>query len=108
MAAVTEQLADFIIVTSDNPRTEIPEDIIDEIITGFEKPVSEKIAVEADRKKAIQFAIKTAGKDDIVLIAGKGHENYQIIGTQKFAFSDKEVAEEYLKKRIRNRELGTC
>ena len=113
MARVAEQLADFIIVTSDNPRTEKPEDIIDEIVAGFasrfsfstsiENPASSiEIIIEPDRKKAIELAIETAGKDDIVLIAGKGHETYQIIGKQKFDFSDKKIASEYLKKRIRN------
>jgi UDP-N-acetylmuramoyl-L-alanyl-D-glutamate--2,6-diaminopimelate ligase len=99
MAKVVEQLADFVIVTSDNPRTEKPQAIIDEIITGFENPGSEKITVETDRKKAIALAIKTAEKDDIVLIAGKGHEDYQIIGKQKFDFSDQIVARECLAKR---------
>ncbi|MDH4239583.1 MAG: UDP-N-acetylmuramoyl-L-alanyl-D-glutamate--2,6-diaminopimelate ligase [Phycisphaerae bacterium] len=99
MARVAEQLADFVIVTSDNPRTEEPEAIIDEIITGFESPASEKITVEADRRKAVELAIKTAGKDDIVLIAGKGHEDYQIIGKQKFDFSDKLIAQKCLRNR---------
>ena len=116
MAKVAEQLADFIIVTSDNPRTERPDDIISDIITGFEAgpPVTnanlratsdERRAtkiVEPDRKKALGLAIESAEKDDIVLIAGKGHETYQIIGKQKFDFSDKKIASEYLKKRIRN------
>ncbi len=112
MANVAEQLADFIIVTSDNPRTEEPMAIIEEIIAGFEKSPSiqskeirntqyairnTKI-IEPDRKKAIELAIKTAAKDDIVLIAGKGHETYQIIGKQKFDFSDKKIAQEYLRK----------
>ena len=96
MARVTEQLADFIIVTSDNPRTERPADIIDEIVAGFENPDSQTIVVEPDRKKAIELAIDAAGRDDIVLIAGKGHETYQIIGEQKFDFSDKEVAQQCL------------
>jgi len=100
MAKVAEQLADFIIVTSDNPRTERPEDIINEIIGGFKKSNSEKIIVETDRKKAIESAIRNADKNDIVLIAGKGHENYQIIGDQKFDFSDKAVVEEFLNKRL--------
>jgi len=120
MAKVAEQLADFIIVTSDNPRTEKPEDIIDEIVAGFENGPAIQYAdlrdmgyeiratkiIEPDRTKAIELAIETAGKDDIVLIAGKGHETYQIIGKQKFDFSDKKIAQEYLKKRIRNRELN--
>jgi len=120
MAKVTEQLADFIIVTSDNPRTEKPDDIINDIIAGFENgsaipcsklrdtkyEIRDTKIIEPDRKKAIGLAIESAGKDDIILIAGKGHETYQIIGTQKFDFSDKEIALKCLKKRIRNRELN--
>ena len=116
MARVAEQLADFIIVTSDNPRTENPDDIISDIVSGFDTAPPVKIAdlrdtsdeqratkiIEPDRKKAIELAIRAAGKNDIVLIAGKGHETYQIIGKQKFDFSDKQIASEYLKKRIRN------
>ena len=97
MAKVVEQFADFIIVTSDNPRTENPDDIITQIIAGFANPGSANIKVEPDRKKAIAFAIQSARKNDVVLIAGKGHENYQIIGKQKFDFSDKQVALEFLK-----------
>jgi UDP-N-acetylmuramoyl-L-alanyl-D-glutamate--2,6-diaminopimelate ligase len=96
MAKVAEQLADFIIVTSDNPRTEEPMAVIEEIVAGFENPYSQKIAIEPDRKKAIELALKAAVENDIVLIAGKGHENYQIIGKQKFDFSDKDIAEEFL------------
>jgi UDP-N-acetylmuramoyl-L-alanyl-D-glutamate--2,6-diaminopimelate ligase len=103
MAKVVEQLTDFVIVTSDNPRTEKPQAIIDEIIAGFERTThharrTTKI-IEPDRRKAIELAIKTAKKNDIVLIAGKGHENYQIIGKQKFPFSDKTIARECLAKR---------
>ena len=112
MARVAEELADFIVVTSDNPRTEQPMDIINEIVTGFEsrescivnresnhepRTTSHKIIIESDRRKAIELAIKAAKKDDIVLIAGKGHETYQVIGTQKFDFNDKTVAEQCLK-----------
>lgn len=98
MARVAEELADFVIVTSDNPRTEQPEDIIGEIVAGFENPDLKTIVIEPDRKKAIELAIKTAAKDDIVLIAGKGHETYQIIGTQRFDFNDKKVVQQFLKK----------
>ncbi|MHC4147881.1 MAG: UDP-N-acetylmuramoyl-L-alanyl-D-glutamate--2,6-diaminopimelate ligase [Planctomycetota bacterium] len=91
MANVAEEVADTIIVTSDNPRTEHPNSIISEIVAGFKNPAAPTITVEPDRKKAIQMAIKTAAKDDIVLIAGKGHETYQIIGTKKFDFSDKNI-----------------
>jgi UDP-N-acetylmuramoyl-L-alanyl-D-glutamate--2,6-diaminopimelate ligase len=102
MARVAEEYGDFVVVTSDNPRTERPEDIISEVVTGFANaPTMDdgrrtKI-VEPDRKKAIQLAIEAAEKNDIVLIAGKGHETYQILGTQKFHFSDKEIAQECLK-----------
>jgi len=96
MAKVAEQLADSVIVTSDNPRTEKPEDIINEIIPGFSRGTS--ITIEADRKKAIELAIENAEKDDIVLIAGKGHEKYQITGSEKIEFSDRKVAEECLQR----------
>jgi len=112
MARVAEELADFVIVTSDNPRTEQPMAIIEEVIAGFEKgpaiPYAElrgtsderqaTRVVEPDRRKAIELAVKSAAEDDIVLIAGKGHETYQIIGTQRFDFNDKKVALEFLKK----------
>lgn len=97
MAAVAEQFADYIIITNDNPRTEQPEYILGEIMTGFDNPVADSITVELDRKTAVEQAIKTAKKDDIVLIAGKGHETYQIIGKEKFDFSDKQVALQCLK-----------
>jgi UDP-N-acetylmuramoyl-L-alanyl-D-glutamate--2,6-diaminopimelate ligase len=110
MAKVAEELADIVIVTSDNPRTEKPKDIIDEIIAGFSRTTHDARLpraksrgrttkwIEPDRRKAIELAIKTAVKDDIVLIAGKGHENYQIIGTKKSPFSDKTIALQYFKK----------
>ncbi len=98
MAKVAAELADSVIVTSDNPRGEQPEDIIEDIIKGFAQSDCEEVTIEPDRKTAIELAVKSAGKDDIVLIAGKGHETYQIIGTQKFDFSDKKVTEECLKK----------
>ncbi len=97
MARVTEELADFVIVTSDNPRTENADDIIRDIVAGF-KRIDTKI-IEPDRRRAIGLAIEAAGKDDIVLIAGKGHEDYQIIGKQKFHFSDKEIAQECIGRR---------
>jgi UDP-N-acetylmuramoyl-L-alanyl-D-glutamate--2,6-diaminopimelate ligase len=100
MAHVVEQFADYIIVTSDNPRTEDPQQIINEILTGFTssgKQAASKRFVIPDRKKAIETAIADAGKDDIILIAGKGHEDYQIIGKTKHHFSDKEIALDCLK-----------
>lgn len=94
MAKVAERLSDIVIVTSDNPRKEKPEDIIDEIVSGFEK---DNHLIEVDREKAIEKAIKLAKKNDVVLIAGKGHENYQIIGEKKIDFDDREVAKKIIR-----------
>jgi UDP-N-acetylmuramoyl-L-alanyl-D-glutamate--2,6-diaminopimelate ligase len=96
MAAAAEKLSDFVIVTSDNPRSEDPQAIIEDIRVGFSASAGQKISVQIDRKKAIGLAISTAKRDDIILIAGKGHETYQIIGTVKNHFSDQEVAREWM------------
>jgi UDP-N-acetylmuramoyl-L-alanyl-D-glutamate--2,6-diaminopimelate ligase len=96
MAAVVERLADVIFVTSDNPRTEKPEAIIGDIMAGFRDPSAETVMVEPDRRRAIERAIETARPDDIVLLAGKGHETYQIVGDQRFDFSDKDIARQCL------------
>jgi len=90
MAQVAEKLSDLVIVTNDNPRTEDPDKIIDDIRQGITNEL--RLIVEMDRKKAIQHAVEIATADDLVLIAGKGHELYQITGDVKIAFSDKEVA----------------
>lgn len=95
MGAVVAQLADIAIVTSDNPRTEDPLSIINMIIPGV-KSFTNEYYVEPDRKQAIKLAIQTAQPGDIVLIAGKGHEDYQIIGTTKIHFDDRQVAAELL------------
>ena len=97
MAAVAEKWADSIIVTSDNPRNEVPSAIIDEILTGFTEAGRAKSAVQEDRREAIGQAIASAGAGDIVLIAGKGHENYQILGSRKVHFDDVETAGEFLR-----------
>ena len=96
MARVAEKYADRVIVTSDNPRSEHPALIVGEIYTGFENPADEKITAEIDRELAIKLAIREANRDDIVVIAGKGHEDYQIIGDERRHFSDKETALRYL------------
>ncbi len=90
MAQAAMQLSDLVIITNDNPRTESPEKIIDDIQQGVENDL--QLMVEMDRQKAIQYAIKMASVDDLILIAGKGHEQLQIIGDKKIDFSDKEVA----------------
>lgn len=94
MAEVAERYSQLVIVTSDNPRTEKPEDIIEDIIKGFK---NKNYIIEIDRKEAIKKAVLKAEKDDIILIAGKGHETYQILGTTKIHFDDREIAVEAIK-----------
>ena len=96
MGAVVAKLADIPIITSDNPRTEDPMSIIDMIIPGV-KIYTDRYLVEVDRKQAIRLAIKTAKVGDIVLIAGKGHEDYQILGNTRIHFDDREIAAETLR-----------
>src|SRR5690606_26970340 len=93
MGRVAARLADRVIVTSDNPRTEDPERIADDIEAGMEGAAHERII---DRRDAIRHALQTAGEDDIVLLAGKGHETYQIRGTEKLPFDEREVIREIL------------
>ncbi|MBL7671934.1 MAG: UDP-N-acetylmuramoyl-L-alanyl-D-glutamate--2,6-diaminopimelate ligase [Bdellovibrionaceae bacterium] len=95
MAEIAERLSDQVIVTSDNPRMEDPEKIIDQIVAGFSKVAH--FNREVDRKKAIEMALKFSGPNDLILIAGKGHEETQQLGNQKIHFSDVEVAESFLK-----------
>lgn len=92
MARVAQKLADAVYVTSDNPRTEDPHAIIADICAGFDKTQPTPICVQPDRAKAIAAAIADCRAGDIVLIAGKGHETYQIIGTTKYPFSDQKTA----------------
>lgn len=94
MAKVAEKLADVVYVTSDNPRTESPEAILDQIVAGFIDP--RRAVVEADRRTAIERVLNDAGPNDVVLIAGKGHENYQILGTAKHHFDDVEECQRVL------------
>ena len=96
MAAVAEKWADKIIITSDNPRTEPPEDIMDQIVAGLSAAGSAKLQRFTDRREAIAAAIEQAGGDDLVLIAGKGHETYQEIAGQKYDFDDRQVARQIL------------
>jgi UDP-N-acetylmuramoyl-L-alanyl-D-glutamate--2,6-diaminopimelate ligase len=92
MAQTAEKWADAVHVTSDNPRTEDPQAILNEIAGGFSSGGRFKISVEIDRRAAIEQIIASAQPGDIVLLAGKGHENYQIIGTEKRHFDDVEEA----------------
>lgn len=88
MGAIAERLSDIMIITSDNPRTEDPMTIIHGILGGITE--KNKAIVEPDRAKAIVSGLSRAKKGDIILIAGKGHEDYQVIGKEKFHLSDKE------------------
>ncbi len=97
MGAISQKLSDICIVTSDNPRTEDPKLIIEDILNGLDKEHKNYETI-IDRKEAIEEAIKMANKGDIVIIAGKGHENYQIIGKTKHHFDDKEIARDCLEK----------
>jgi UDP-N-acetylmuramoyl-L-alanyl-D-glutamate--2,6-diaminopimelate ligase len=94
MAAAVEAGSGMVIVTQDNPRTEDPAQILADIMKGFERPGAATVA--QDRAQAIRLAIAEAREGDVVLIAGKGHEDYQIIGRQKTHFDDRQVALEAL------------
>lgn len=94
MGEIAGQLADCVVLTSDNPRSEDPMLILDDIAAGLESSAAKVVRI-ADRKEAIHHALSFAGKQDIILIAGKGHEDYQIIGSKRLNFSDQAVVREY-------------
>jgi len=100
MGAISEKYADVAIITNDNPRTENPADIINEICAGINN-LSKTITIP-DREKAITKAVSISNSGDIILIAGKGHENYQIIGTEKLPFDDSEVLNKHKNKKNDN------
>ncbi len=96
MGELAAKGADLTIVTSDNPRSESPEEIIQAIVDGYRKARPDGLEVVPDRREAIRLALAGAGEEDIVLIAGKGHEDYQLVGQRKLHFDDREVAREAL------------
>ncbi|HET8923250.1 MAG TPA: UDP-N-acetylmuramoyl-L-alanyl-D-glutamate--2,6-diaminopimelate ligase [Candidatus Acidoferrum sp.] len=98
MGEVTGRLSDLTILSSDNPRSEDPLKIISDIIVGLQKTAG-KYLIEPDREKAIAMAMDEARAGDIVLLAGKGHENYQIIAERTFEFDDREMARRALRER---------
>jgi UDP-N-acetylmuramoyl-L-alanyl-D-glutamate--2,6-diaminopimelate ligase len=104
MGAIATRLSDFVVITSDNPRTEKPEDIIKEIEAGAAR---RNYLLEPDRKEAIRRAVIMAEENDVVLIAGKGHEIYQEIGGKRFPCNDSEIVEESIRHLINNREKST-
>jgi len=87
MGAIAEHIADHVIVTDDNPRHEDPQTIIAQILSGLERP--ERAIVISDRALAIRTAVSRAAVEDIVLVAGKGHEDYQQVGDRRVLFSDR-------------------
>lgn len=97
MGNIATRLSDLAIITSDNPRDENPDEIIQEIETGIEPQNTNKYLSITNRKQAIRTAIKMAAPKDIILIAGKGHENYQEINGKHFPFDDMKIAKELLK-----------
>lgn len=97
MGNIATRLSDLAIITSDNPRDENPDEIIQEIEAGIEPQNTNKYLSITDRKQAIRTAIKMAAPKDIILIAGKGHENYQEINGMHFPFDDMKIAKELLK-----------
>lgn len=99
MGKIAAEASDWVVVTSDNPRTENPDQIIQEILVGISETRRPRTQVEPDRARAIDLAIRQAKPGDLVLIAGKGHEDYQILadpsqpgGTRKIPFDDREIA----------------
>ena len=99
MAKVAEELADLLIVTSDNPRTEDPRAIVNEVVAGLSPAGLARAEILVDRRAAIARAIEQARPGDVVLIAGKGHETYQILGERKVPFDDLLVAGEFIRRK---------
>ena len=96
MGRIAEELSGFVIVTSDNPRSEDPKQIISDILSGIKN--TSNIIVEEDRRIAIQTAIETAKKGDVIVIAGKGHEDYQILKDKTIHFDDREEVKKALER----------
>lgn len=97
MGRIAGELSDYCIITSDNPRTENPSKIIDDIVEGIKTTDAEYTVIE-NRREAISFALKTAQQGDVIILAGKGQETYQIIGREKFHFDEREIVRECLNK----------
>ena len=93
MGKIATDLSDYVIFTSDNPRTEDPKKILEDIIKGVSK---DNYVVEPDRKEAIRKGLNMLKKNDVLLILGKGHEDYQIIGHTKYHLDDLEEVKKYL------------
>jgi UDP-N-acetylmuramoyl-L-alanyl-D-glutamate--2,6-diaminopimelate ligase len=90
MAETAEQFADKIIISDDNPRSEDPAEIVKDMLVGLKNP--QAAYVEHDRYQAVKFALEQAGNNDIILLAGKGHEDYQVLKDKTVHYSDRESA----------------
>lgn len=101
MARVVSSMSDVTIATSDNPRTEDPQAILNDVEQGILHEQTQYHR-EADRRRAIELALEMANPEDIVLIAGKGHETYQILGDQRVEFDDRQVVRDYFSARHPN------
>ncbi|HET7712966.1 MAG TPA: UDP-N-acetylmuramoyl-L-alanyl-D-glutamate--2,6-diaminopimelate ligase, partial [Thermoanaerobaculia bacterium] len=99
MGAIAARLADFTVLTSDNPRSERPEQILDEMERGVREVPSARYTRVTDRRQAIEQAVSAADDEDVIVIAGKGHETYQVVGDQILHFDDREEVEAALRKR---------
>ena len=97
MAQKAAENADYLIITSDNPRTENPDEIIEDIIPGINGKGT-SCAIISDRTQAIDYAIKNAREGDVIVLCGKGHETYQIIGDEKIHYDEREIVKRILDK----------
>ena len=95
MGEISGNIADFTIVTSDNPRTEEPEEIVKQIEKGVKKTKGKYIVI-VDRTEAIKHAINMANKNDIIVLAGKGHETYQEINGKKYPYDERQIIKEII------------
>ena len=96
MGEISGNIADFTVITSDNPRTEEPAEIVKEIEEGIKKTKGKYVAI-VDRIEAIKYAINMANKNDIIVLAGKGHETYQEINGKKYPFDEREIIKKLMK-----------
>lgn len=95
MGKISSELADYTFITSDNPRTEDPDRIVKQIYAGISSEGKKSVRMISARQEAIEAAVEFSRLGDVILVAGKGHEKYQIIGTEKFHFDDVEILEKY-------------
>jgi len=100
MAEVACSLADRVVVTSDNPRTESPEAIVAEVLDGVPADAADRVVSEVDRAYAIDRAVREAVAGEVIVIAGKGHEDYQIVGVERRDFDDRLQARAAIERRV--------